>query len=158
LRESNNIGSRFYAPLIPAAAFAEVARNARSENMTRTLRLALSIATVAGAIPASAQDAAKGQLLFKQCRGCHAVGPAAKNKAGPQLNGVVGRRAATAPGFKYSDAMKEAAGNGLVWTDANLSAYLESPDTFLPRGVMAFAGVKDAGALKDLVAFLKTQK
>jgi cytochrome c len=62
------------------------------------------------------------------------------------------------PGFNYSDAMKERAGTGLVWTDDNLARYLDSPDTFLPNGVMAFSGVKNAGDLKDLIAFLKTQK
>jgi len=130
--------------------------------MKRTLRLALSIAAVAAALsasmPASAQDVAKGQQIFNRCRACHAVGPAARNKAGPQLNGIVGRKAASVAGFNYSDAMKQAAANGLVWTEPKLTAYLEAPDAFLPGGVMAFAGVKNSGDLRDLVAFLKTQK
>jgi len=126
--------------------------------MKRTLRLALSIAAVAGAMPAWAQDVAKGQQIFNKCRACHAIGPGAKNKAGPQLNGVVGRRAASVPGYNYSVAMKQAAANGLAWTEPKLAAYLEAPDSFLPGGVMAFAGVKNSGDLKDLVAFLKTQK
>jgi cytochrome c len=131
--------------------------------MKRTLRLALSIAAVAASAlpasaPAAAQDAAKGQQIFNRCRACHAVGPGAKNKAGPQLNGVVGRKAAAVPGYNVSDAMNQAAANGLVWTEPKLTAYLESPDSFLPGGVMAFAGVKNSGDLKDLVAFLKTQK
>ena len=53
--------------------------------------------------------------------------------------------------------MKNAAAKGLIWNDAKLSAYLESPDTFLPNGVMAFAGVKNEGDLKNLIAYLKTQ-
>ncbi len=130
--------------------------------MKRTLRLALSIAAVAAALsasmPASAQDVAKGQQIFNRCRACHAVGPAARNKAGPQLNGIVGRKAASVAGFNYSDAMKQAAANGLVWTEPKLTAYLEAPDAFLPGGIMAFAGVKNSGDLRDLVAFLKTQK
>ncbi len=126
--------------------------------MKRTLRLAMSVIAVAGAAPASAQDAAQGQQVFNRCRACHAVGPAAKNKAGPQLNGIVGRKAGAVAGFNYSAAMREAAGKGLVWTEPKLTAYLESPDTFMPGGVMAYAGVKDAGDLKDLIAFLKTQK
>ena len=130
--------------------------------MKRTLRLALSIAAVAGALPAStpamAQDAAKGQKIFNRCRACHAVGPGAQNKAGPQLNGVVGRKAAAVPGYNYSDAMKLAAANGLVWTEPKLTAYLESPDSFLPGGVMAFGGIKNSGDLQDVIAFLKTQK
>ncbi len=126
--------------------------------MRRTLLRALTIIVAAGAVPASAQDASKGAQIFNRCRACHAIGPGARNKAGPQLNGIVGRKAAAAPGFNYSDAMSEAASNGLVWTEANLTAYLESPDAFLPRGVMAFAGVKNSGDLKDVIAFLKTQK
>jgi cytochrome c len=126
--------------------------------MKRWGRLAISIAVAAGAAPAWAQDAAKGQVVFNACRACHTIGADARNKAGPQLNGVVGRKAAAVPGFRYSDAMTEAARNGLVWTEPKLTAYLESPDTFLPQGVMAFAGVKNAGDLKDLIAFLKTQK
>ena len=54
--------------------------------------------------------------------------------------------------------MTQAAAGGLVWTEPKLAAYLESPDAFLPQGVMAFAGVKDPAQLQDLIAFLKTQK
>jgi cytochrome c len=120
--------------------------------------VSLAIVVAATAAPAAAQDAAKGEAAFKRCRACHAVGAGAANKTGPQLNGIVGRKAAAAPGFNYSDAMKARAAAGLVWTEANLAAYLRAPDEFLPKGVMAFAGVKDAGQLKDLIAFLKTQK
>jgi cytochrome c2 len=126
--------------------------------MTGWVRLAISIAAVAVAAPASAQDPARGQEAFKQCRACHAVGPAARNKAGPQLNGIVGRKAGAVPGYAYSEAMTQAAAGGLVWTEPKLALYLESPDAFLPQGVMAFAGVKDPGQLQDLIAFLKTQK
>ena len=120
--------------------------------------VSLAIVSAAIAAPAAAQDVAKGEAAFKRCRACHAVGPGAANKTGPELNGIVGRKAAAVPGFNYSDAMKARAATGLVWTEANLAAYLQAPDEFLPKGVMASAGVKDAGQLKDLIAFLKTQK
>lgn len=126
--------------------------------MKRMLRLAISITVISGTTPAWAQDASQGELVFNQCRACHAVGPGARNKAGPELNGVVGRKAASLPDFNYSKAMKQAAAKGLVWNDQSLSAYLESPDTFLPNGVMAFGGVKNRAALKNLIAYLKTQK
>jgi cytochrome c len=125
--------------------------------MKRWGSLAITAAIIAGTVPAVGH-AAKGSLVFNSCRGCHAVGPGARNKAGPQLNGIVGRKAAAVPGFEYSDALKAAAAKGLVWTEPKLSAYLESPETFLPGGVMAYSGVQDAGQLKDLIAFLKTQK
>jgi cytochrome c len=126
--------------------------------MIRWASLAISIAVVAGATPLEAQDAKKGEAVFRPCRACHALDAGAKKKPAPPLKGVVGRKAAAVAGYTYSDAMQEAARKGLTWTEANLAAYLESPDTFLPQGVMAFSGVKNEGELKDLIAFLKTQK
>jgi cytochrome c len=120
--------------------------------------LAIGIGIIAAAEPVLAQDAVKGEAVFKRCRACHAVGPNAVNKSGPQLNGVAGRKAASVAGFDYSDAMKARAAAGLVWTDANLQGYLQAPDVFLPGGVMASAGIKDPAQLNDLIAYLKTQK
>lgn len=119
--------------------------------------LAIAVMLLAGA-SAVAQDASRGEAVFKRCRACHAIGPAAQNKAGPALTGIVGRKAASAPEFNYSDAMKEAGGAGLVWTDAKLAQYLAAPDAFLPNNVMAFPGVKNPGEVNDLIAFLKLHK
>jgi cytochrome c len=124
--------------------------------MKRVLSLAILVAAAAGLTPAAADDA--GQKVFNRCRACHAIGPGAHNKVGPHLNGIIGRKAGSVAGFNYSDALKQKAAAGLVWTEANLQQYLDSPDTFIPNGVMAFAGVKNEGELKDLIAFLKTQK
>jgi cytochrome c len=120
--------------------------------------LAVAAMLPAVAVPASAQDASKGEAIFKRCRACHAIGPAAKNKAGPALTGIVGKKAASVPGFNYSDAMKEAAGSGLTWTEAELAKFLEAPDVAIPNNVMAFPGIKNPADLKDLVAFLKLHK
>jgi cytochrome c len=144
--------------LITAAAFAEVHENRGSESMKSWAGLAVVCAAIAAsAAPAPAQDAANGAAAFRRCRACHAVGPGAHNKTGPQLNKIVGRKAASVSGFDYSDALKAKAANGLVWTEANLTAYLQAPDAFVPGGVMAFAGVKDPKQLQDLIAYLKTQ-
>jgi cytochrome c len=124
--------------------------------MKRVLSLAILVAAAAGLTPAAADDA--GQKVFNRCRACHNIGPGAHNKVGPQLNGIVGRKAGSVAGFNYSDALKAKAAGGLVWTEANLQQYLDAPDAFIPNGVMAFAGVKNEGELKDLIAFLKTQK
>ena len=110
--------------------------------MKRVSSLAIFAAVAACLTPASAQDAGNGQKVFNRCRACHAIGPGAHNKVGPALNGIVGRKAGAAAGFNYSDALKQVAGKGLVWTEGNLTQYLDSPDTFLPNGVMAFAGVQ----------------
>jgi cytochrome c len=120
--------------------------------------LAIAAILLAGAAPATAQDASKGEAVFKRCRACHAIGPAAQNKAGPALTGIVGKKIASVPGFNYSDAMKEEAAKGGAWTEAKLTAFLQSPDTDIPNNVMAFPGIKNPGDLHDLVAFLKLHK
>ncbi len=106
--------------------------------------------------PVSAQDAQNGEQVFRKCLACHAAGPGAANKVGPQLNGIVGRPAAAAAGFNYSEAMRNAAASGLVWTEDKLSAYIESPVAFMPKNKMAFAGVKNEAERRDLIAYLKT--
>ena len=120
----------------------------------------VSAATVAAlfmAAPAVAQEgnAEDGAEVFKKCRACHDVGPEAKNKVGPSLNDLIGRKAGTIEGFTYSEANKSAGGKGLVWTEDVLSKYLENPLAFMPGTKMAFAGLKDPQDRKDIIAFLK---
>jgi|SRR5690606_19033456 cytochrome c len=105
--------------------------------------------------PAVADDPENGEQVFRKCRACHQVGDSAKNAVGPQLNGIVGRQAATIEGFNYSAAMKEAGEKGLVWNEENLSKYLENPRKFIPKNKMAFAGLKDDDDRKDVIAYLK---
>ena len=71
---------------------------------------------------ALAQDVENGQSVFRQCRACHQIGASAKNLVGPQLNGIVGRKAGTVDGFNYSEANKAAGAKGLVWDEATLSS------------------------------------
>jgi len=82
---------------------------------------------------AAAQDAAKGEQVFKQCMTCHRIGPDAKNLVGPVLTGVIGRQSGTAPGFAYSALNKAAGENGLVWTDDLVMQYLPDPNAFLKK-------------------------
>jgi cytochrome c len=100
-------------------------------------------------------NADNGEDVFKKCRACHDVGPDAKNKVGPILNGIIGRKAGTIEGFNYSEANKEAGSKGLVWTEDVLFKYLESPLAFMPRTKMAFAGLKDEQDRKDVIEYLK---
>ena len=107
--------------------------------------------------PAAAQEGnpEEGAEVFKKCRACHDVGPDAKNKVGPLLNDILGRKAGTIEGFAYSEANKTAGGKDLTWTEDVLFKYLENPLTFMPGTKMAFAGLKDPQDRKDLIAFLK---
>lgn len=119
-------------------------------------KLVLAVGLLA-ALPsvASAQDAEAGKAVFKKCLACHAVGPDAKNKVGPQLNGIVGRKAGTVEGFNYSDAMKN---SGKTWDAATLDGYLADPKAAIPGNKMVFVGVKDEKDRKDLIAYLETNK
>jgi cytochrome c len=120
----------------------------------RVLRTAFITTTllIAGLHPVLAQDAAAGEKDFLVCRACHQIGPGAKIAVGPVLNGVVGRKAGTFPGFQYSDANKN---SGLTWTPEELDTYLTSPGTVVPHTKMIFPGLKDAQKRKDVIAFLQ---
>ena len=114
--------------------------------------VAVSIALIS---PVAAQNADNGEDVFKKCRVCHDVGPDAKNKVGPPLRGIFGRKAGISDGFNYSDAMREAGIKGLIWSDENIEKYLDNPRGFVPGNKMAFVGVKDETDRKDLLAYLK---
>jgi|SRR5262249_34068151 len=119
---------------------------------TMAMAAALMMATSAVAQEGNAEEGAE---VFKKCRACHDVGPEAKNKVGPLLNDIVGRKAGTIEGFNYSEANKSAGGKGLVWTEDVLFKYLENPLAFMAGTKMAFAGLKDPQDRKDIIAFLK---
>lgn len=102
---------------------------------------------------ASAQDAEAGKATYGKCRACHDIGEGAKNKVGPHLNNVVGRKAGSVEGFAYSDALKN---SGIVWDEANLDAYIADPKAKVPGNKMVFVGIKDEADRKNLIAFLKS--
>ena len=96
----------------------------------------LALVAAAVALPtgtASAQDATKGEQVFKQCMTCHRIGPDAKNLVGPALTGIIGRQSGTAPGFSYSPLNKAAGENGLVWNNELIMQYLPDPNAFLKK-------------------------
>lgn len=99
-----------------------------------------------------AQDAAAGEKDFVVCRACHQIGPNAKSAVGPVLNGIVGRKAGTYPGYSYSPANKD---SGLVWTQEELDKYLASPQTVVPHTKMIFPGLKDEKKRKNVIAYLE---
>jgi cytochrome c len=109
--------------------------------------------TPGGAIPGSAEA---GEAVFRQCRACHEVGPGAKSKLGPALNGIIGRKAGTVEGFNYSPANKAAGEKGLTWTESELATYLADPRKFMPGNRMAFVGVRNERDRANLIAYLKS--
>ncbi|MFD1254259.1 MULTISPECIES: cytochrome c family protein [Devosia] len=104
----------------------------------------------------SQDDLAAGQKVFNRCQACHAVGENARNKSGPELNGIVGRPAGTAVNFNYSSAMQTAGAEGLVWTAEDLNAFLEAPKDKVPGTKMAFGGLKKQQDRDNLIAYLAT--
>jgi cytochrome c len=100
---------------------------------------------------ASAQDAAAGKKVFTKCAPCHSIGPGAKNKVGPEQNGLVGRKAGSVEGFPYSAAMKN---SGITWDEAQLDEYITDPKKKIPGNKMLFPGVKDEAERSDLIAYL----
>jgi cytochrome c len=99
-----------------------------------------------------AQDAQNGANVFKQCQVCHSIGPGAKNKIGPELNGLDGRKAGTVANFNYSDANKN---SGIVWNEASFKEYIKDPLAKIPGNKMPFAGIKNDQQVNDLWAYIK---
>jgi len=116
-------------------------------------RIVMSVATAVCLVnAASAQDPAEGEKIFATCKACHQIGEGAKNAIGPELNGVVGRKAGSVAGYNYSDANKN---SGITWNESNLAEYLKDPRAKVPGTKMVFAGIKDEKKVQDLIAFLK---
>src|SRR6202051_4145919 len=109
------------------------------------------IASSAAVASALAQDAAAGKTSFNKCMACHAVGEGAKNKVGPELNGLDGRHSGTAEGYSYSDANKN---SGITWNEAQFKDYIKDPKAKIPGTKMVFAGIKNEKEASDLWAFL----
>lgn len=100
-----------------------------------------------------AQSAERGERTFKQqCKACHTVEKGGASTIGPNLFGVVGRKAGTLAGYEFSDAMKA---SGITWDEASLGEYLKDPKAKVPGGKMPFAGLKQAAQPGDVVAYLK---
>lgn len=104
----------------------------------------------------AASDIKAGEKVFKKCAACHAVGDGAKNKVGPHLNDVFGRKAGSIEGYKYSKAMKKAGEEGLVWDDASMDEFMLKPKKFIKKTKMSFGGLKKDTDRLNLIAYLKT--
>ena len=100
---------------------------------------------------ANAADPVNGKKVFKKCAVCHSV-QAGKNKIGPHLNNLLGRKAGSVKGYKYSKAMKN---SGIVWDEESLDKFLTKPRKFIKRTKMSFRGIKKKPLRDDLISFFK---
>ena len=101
----------------------------------------------------AAGDINAGKAVFNLCASCHQVGSSARAGFGPQLNGIIGRPAASTTDYNYSPAMKR---SGIVWSEKTLSAFLKSPSDTVPGTKMRFWGIGDEKKIADLLAYLRT--
>jgi len=118
-----------------------------------TLSALVVIAASSLASAALAQDAAAGKTAFNKCLPCHSIGEGAKNKVGPELNGLDGRKSGTAPDYNYSDANKN---SGITWGEAVFKEYIKDPKGKIPGTKMTFAGIKNETEINNLWAYVSS--
>ena len=117
------------------------------------LTFVASVALAASAGHALAGDAAAGEKVFAKCKACHQVGETAKNAVGPNLNGVAGRKAGSAEGYNYSEAMK---GSGLTWDEATFKEFIKNPKAKVAGTKMVFQGLAAEKDGDDVWAYLSS--
>ncbi|XUM22727.1 cytochrome c-550 CycA [Bradyrhizobium oligotrophicum S58] len=118
-----------------------------------TLSALVILASSSLASAALAQDAAAGKTSFNKCLPCHAIGEGAKNKVGPELNGLDGRKSGTAPDYNYSEANKN---SGITWNEAVFKEYIKDPKGKIPGTKMTFAGIKNETEINNLWAYVSS--
>src|SRR5690242_8068123 len=118
---------------------------------TTTFGALIIVAASAAATAALAQDADAGKTSFNKCLACHAVGEGAKNKVGPVLNGLDGRKSGTIEGYSYSEANKN---SGITWNKEAFLDYIKDPKAKIPGTKMIFAGIKNEKERNDLWAYI----
>jgi cytochrome c len=124
----------------------------------RLLLCAASLWTAAGVARASELDdrlaganLKRGQLMFILCRTCHDLEPDLPHKAGPNLHGIIGRKAGSIAGFKFSDAMVK---SSVVWTPETMDAWIKQPTALVPGSAMALAGLPSDADRASIIAWM----
>jgi len=119
------------------------------------------VAVFVGLAPFTSQaagNAVEGATVFKKCAACHNADKP-ENKIGPHLLGIIGRRAGSVESYVgYSEAMKTAGNQGLIWDQGKLAEYLTAPKKFLPGNRMSFTGLKSPEDITNLEAYLASQR
>jgi cytochrome c len=97
-------------------------------------------------------NGAGAQLFASQCAMCHTLGAGGANTVGPNLHGLIGRRAGSVSGYDYSAAMRR---SGIVWDEKTLDRFLADPARLVPGTRMAFPGIGERGEREELIEYLK---
>jgi cytochrome c len=118
-----------------------------------TLSTLVVAASTAAASVAPAQDVAAGKSSFNKCMTCHAIGAGAKNKVGPELNGLDGRKSRTSEGYSYSDANKN---SSITWNKEQFLDYIKDPKAMIPGTKMAFTGIKNPTEAQNFRAYISS--
>ncbi len=110
-----------------------------------------SSAIASAALADDKGDPAAGKIVFNKCLACHSIGEGAKNKVGPELNGLDGRKTGSAPGYSYSDANKK---SGITWNKEQFEEYIKDPKAKIPGTKMIFPGLKNEKEINDIWAYI----
>jgi cytochrome c len=139
--------------LIAAGLLTACSQNSTSDaNISSATPASDAVDTLSGAKFADFKgDAGAGAAAFAQCKACHVI-DAGVNRMGPSLHAVVGRKAGSVEGFRYSPANRT---SGILWSGAKLFEFLESPRRVIPGTSMGFAGISDPQKRADIIAYLK---
>ena len=123
--------------------------------MLRTSFIALALLASTIIAANAAGDAKAGAGVYKRCAVCHTSDKGGGDALGPNLFGIVGRKAATRPGYAYSGPLQKA---GIVWSEANLIKWAAGPARMVPGNKMAFPGITSKKQQADVAAYLATLK
>lgn len=112
----------------------------------------LTVALALASSAAAAQELEKGERVFKKCQACHALAPGEHTDKGPSLHGIFGRKAGTAEGYAYSEAMKAA---DVVWSEETLDAFLTDAQGVVPGNTMNFSALRKPEDRAAVIAYLR---
>ena len=131
-----------------------VTRDYRRGRRARRSFAALTLALLVGLWWGSA-SAQEGERVFQRCYACHSLDPAERGPSGPTLRGIFGRRAGTLDGFDYSQSLRDAGRNGLVWNAETLDRFLEDPEALVQGIRMGGVRLRDAAERRTLIRWLQ---